>query len=192
MIECIYHEIICAKKDANPKIIIQKNEIRRYKESLYFIKKQKNIKNILLFWHDKNKKLFLPNNLGYLIKNNRGFVVPAPQKNELINIRFQFEGKILILEREKRRKIKKIWQEHNVPPWLRSQIPLLFYNNRFISALGVFVIAENVCRKEKNIQKNWRISWMNNILLKKEMYFHFFKSLKKIIFYLHKKDNFDI
>lgn len=173
-IECIYNEIICSKKDSNPKIIIKKNEIRRYKTSLYFIKIQKDVSNIFLFWHNTDKKLLLPDNLGYLIKNDKGFILPSPKKNELINIRFQVEGKILILGREKRRKIKKIWQEHNIPPWLRNKIPLLFYNNRFISAIGLFVIKEKIINKEKEIQKNWKISWINNVHFNKKNFFLFY------------------
>jgi tRNA(Ile)-lysidine synthase len=173
-IECIYNEIICSKKDSNPKIIIDKNEIRRYKTSLYFIKIQKDISNIFLFWHNTDKKLLLPEDLGYLIKNDKGFILPSPKKNELINIRFQLEGKILILGREKRRKIKKIWQEHNIPPWLRNKIPLLFYNNRFISAIGLFVIKEKIINKEKEIQKNWKISWINNVHFNRKNFFLFY------------------
>jgi len=120
---------------------------------------------MFLFWHDKNEKLFLPNNLGYLIKHKKGFSVPEPKKNELINIRFQFEGKIFIVGRDKRRKIKKVWQENNIAPWLRNQIPLLFYNNRFISAIGVFLVKENLCNQEKRIAKIWKISWINSIQL---------------------------
>ena len=144
------------------------------KKSLYFIKIQKTISNTFLFWHDTNKKLFLPKNSGYLIKNNKGFKIPAPKKNELINIRFQFEGKILILGREKRRKIKKIWQEYSIPPWLRNQIPLLFYNNRFISAIGVFAIREENFNKEKKIKKHWKISWMNSIQSNSKNFFSFY------------------
>jgi tRNA(Ile)-lysidine synthase len=173
-IECIYNEIICSKKDSNPKIIIQKNEIRRYKKSLYFVKTQKTISNTFLFWHNTNKKLFLPKNLGYLIKNNKGFKLPVPEKNELINIRFQFEGKILILGREKRRKIKKIWQECSIPPWFRNKIPLLFYNDRFISAIGVFTIREEDFNKEKKIKKYWKISWMDSIQSNNEDLFSFY------------------
>lgn len=158
IIKCIYKEVIFSKKDANPKIIIQKNTIRRYKNFLYFIKNQEKINNILLFWHDTEKKINLPNNLGYLVKNNQGIKIPAPKKSQLINIRFQHEGKILILGRDKRRKMKKIWQEHNVPPWFRNQIPLLFYDDYFISALGIFTVIN-----EKKYKNSWRISWINKI-----------------------------
>ncbi|MDE5286105.1 MAG: tRNA lysidine(34) synthetase TilS, partial [Buchnera aphidicola] len=70
-----------------------------------------------------------------------------PQENELINIRFQYEGLISIQGRHKTRKIKKIWQEKKIPPWLRNNVPLLFYNNSFISAIGVFII--NIKNKNK-------------------------------------------
>lgn len=126
-IQNIYHQMIFSRNDANPKIILHNNEIRRYKKTLYFIKTQPSIKNTLLFWHDTKNSLKLPNSLGYLIQNQNGTVLPAPNANELINIRFQHEGKITVVGRKKSRKIKKIWQERNIPPWSRSQIPLIFY-----------------------------------------------------------------
>lgn len=107
-IQRIYNEIIYSRKDANIKVIIKENEIRRYKSSLYFIKTTKSIKNMIIFWHDTNHKLTLPNNLGYIIKNNKeGINIPTPKNSEFINIRFQYSGKILILGRQKRRNIKK-------------------------------------------------------------------------------------
>ncbi|QCI16945.1 tRNA lysidine(34) synthetase TilS [Buchnera aphidicola (Aphis helianthi)] len=162
-IQRIYNEIICSQKNINLKIIIQKNEIRCYKKSLYFIETKKNIKNMIVFWHDTNHKLILPNNLGYIIKNNtEGMNIPRPQNSELINIRFQCDGKILILGKHKQKYIKKIWQEYNIPPWLRNQIPLLFYNNQLVSALGVFVVNQNI---KKENQNEWNISWINSIQL---------------------------
>ncbi|QCI19693.1 MAG: tRNA lysidine(34) synthetase TilS [Buchnera aphidicola (Brevicoryne brassicae)] len=157
-IECIYHQMILSRKDANPKIVLDENEIRRYKKSLYFIKTPPILNSTFLFWHKKNSKLILPNNLGNLTQDNQGMSLPKPRKNQLVNIRFQYEGKILILGRDKKRKIKKIWQEKNIPPWLRNQIPLLFYNNIFISALGVFIVNTKYTNK-----KTWKISWKNDL-----------------------------
>jgi len=163
-IQRIYNEIIYNRKNASLKIIIQKNEIRCYKKFLYFVKIKKNIKNMIIFWHDTCHKLTLPNHLGYIIRNNKeGINLPKPKNGELINIRFQHEGKILILGRQKQRNIKKIWQEHNIPPWLRNQIPLIFYNNQLISALGVFVVNQTMKYQEKNNQNQWCISWINNV-----------------------------
>ncbi|MBZ2279633.1 tRNA lysidine(34) synthetase TilS, partial [Buchnera aphidicola] len=125
-------------------------------------------KNTILFWHNSQKYLILPNQLGILEKNTHGTSLPMPQENELINIRFQYEGLISIQGRHKTRKIKKIWQEKKIPPWLRNNVPLLFYNNSFISAIGVFII--NIKNKNK---KRWSLSWINKIKHKKKDSFEF-------------------
>ena len=41
--------------------------------------------------------------------------------------------------RDKGRELKKIWQELAVPPWIRSQIPLVFYNDNLVAAVGLWV-----------------------------------------------------
>ncbi|AEO07931.1 tRNA lysidine(34) synthetase TilS [Buchnera aphidicola] len=168
-IQYIYDQIIFSRQDANPRIVLKKNEIRRYKETLYFLKIQPSVQNTILFWHNHNIKLKLPNNLGYLEKNKYGNKLPAPHKNELINIRFQYEGKIFILGRHKKRQIKKIWQENNIPPWLRNQIPLLFYNNIFIAALGIFIVNCNMTYRD-----DWMLSWNNHVKLPNNYLFSFF------------------
>jgi len=168
-IQSIYNEIIHSKKKYNIKIIIKKNEIRCYKESLYFIETKKNIKNMIIFWHNVHYKLTLPNNFGYIVKNKKeGISIPMPGNNELINIRFQYDGKILILGENRQKSIKKIWQEHNIPPWLRHQIPLLFYDNKLISALGVFVVNQ---KNTENNKHKWKISWIHTTKLKYDYFF---------------------
>ena len=47
-----------------------------------------------------------------------------------------------IVGRNGGRKLKKIWQECNVPPWLRDTTPLLFYGETLIAAAGVFITEE--------------------------------------------------
>ncbi|WP_348769490.1 tRNA lysidine(34) synthetase TilS [Buchnera aphidicola] len=173
-IQRIYNEIIHNQENINLKIIIQKNEIRCYKKSLYFIKIKKNIQNMILFWHNTNYKLILPNNLGYIIKNNKkGINIPTPQNNELINIRFQYTGKILILGKKKQRNIKKIWQEYNIPPWLRNQTPLLFYNDELVSALGVFVVKKIIKNIDESNKNEWNISWISSIPFNYDNNFNF-------------------
>ncbi|WP_285164811.1 tRNA lysidine(34) synthetase TilS [Shewanella goraebulensis] len=41
--------------------------------------------------------------------------------------------------RDKGRELKKIWQELAVPPWQRNQIPLVFYNDYLVAAIGLWV-----------------------------------------------------
>ncbi len=173
-IQCIYNKIMYNQENYNLKVIIQKNEIRCYKKFLYFVKIKKDIRNLIIFWHNTENKLKLPNNLGYIIKNNQtGINLPKPKNNALINIRFQHRGKIFIIGRHKRRNIKKIWQEHNIPPWLRNQIPLLFYNDQLISALGVFIVNQKTKNQDNEKKNQWYISWINDIRVNNGNHFLF-------------------
>ncbi|MDF5512509.1 tRNA lysidine(34) synthetase TilS, partial [Vibrio parahaemolyticus] len=37
------------------------------------------------------------------------------------------------------RKLKKLFQEYNVPSWLRRQIPILMYQDRVVAVADLFV-----------------------------------------------------
>jgi tRNA(Ile)-lysidine synthase len=40
--------------------------------------------------------------------------------------------------RSKATELKKVLQERNIPSWQRERIPLVFYNNQLVAAVGVF------------------------------------------------------
>lgn len=156
----IHKEIINSRQDASPKINFKEYEIRRYKQEIHLIKPvMPSIKHIIISWHKPFTSLMLPNKLGYITKNKMGIKLPSPKKIELVNIRFQASGSFYIQGQNHKKKLKKIWQILNIPTWKRENIPLLFYNNHFISALGVFVI------NNFNTKRNhyWYLSWHNTL-----------------------------
>ncbi|ANF16917.1 hypothetical protein XW81_00520 [Buchnera aphidicola (Schlechtendalia chinensis)] len=159
VVKKIYYEIILSKKDSKAKIKIGDYEVKRYKSNLHLIKIIPCIKNLIIMWYKPMISLKLPHNLGCITQNKFGTILPLPKPNELINIRFQTSGKILIQGNSMRKPIKKIWQDHGIAPWNRNKIPLLFYNNELISALGVFVVSKKKCHT--NI-KEWKLSWIQN------------------------------
>lgn len=150
-------EVINSKLDKNPKLIFYKYEIRRYKNCIFCLPYYPSIRKLMLFWYHPWNYLKLPFNLGKVAITNKGTKIIAPLDNELVNIRFQFNGKISIKNRLKRKKLKKIWQELKVPPWNRERVPLLFYNNKFIAALGFFIVN----RKTNINDKYWNLLWIN-------------------------------
>lgn len=92
--------------------------------------------------------------------------VRAPKSDEKISIMFgNIDGLLYILGRNHGRHLKKIWQELGVPPWLRSRIPLLFYNKTLITAIGVFITQNGKITNKTTIL--WKISWLQNILFHK-------------------------
>lgn len=62
--------------------------------------------------------------------------VRLPEPDENVTIRFRASGMLHIVGRNGGRKLKKIWQEQNVPPWRRNTTPLLFYGDTLIAAAG--------------------------------------------------------
>nr|WP_097032591.1 tRNA lysidine(34) synthetase TilS [Sodalis endosymbiont of Henestaris halophilus] len=75
-------------------------------------------------------------------------IVRIPRLDEQVSVRFgPVSGLLYIIGRHRGRKLKKIWQERNVPPWRRNSIPLLFYNDQLIAAIGIFITREGAPQK---------------------------------------------
>ncbi|AKC59850.1 tRNA lysidine(34) synthetase TilS [Blochmannia endosymbiont of Polyrhachis (Hedomyrma) turneri] len=120
--------------------------------------KSSNIKSYLLD-EKKNhikKIILLPNNFWQSNYINKKILtlslVRSPNKQEKISIRFKYlqNSNIRIIGKVHSKKIKKIWQELKIPPWIRNNTPLLFYNNKLISALGIFTTQDgNITNKSK-------------------------------------------
>ena len=83
----------------------------------------------------------LPCDIGSLSLVTPGHV-RLPKADEPVTVRFKASGMLHIVGRNGGRKLKKIWQECNVPPWLRDTTPLLFYGETLIAAAGVFITEE--------------------------------------------------
>lgn len=60
-----------------------------------------------------------------------------------------------IVGRSGGRKLKKIWQELNVPSWRRDTTPLLFYGETLIAAAGVFVTRDGAAGEESGVKLVW-------------------------------------
>ena len=159
-IQKIHDDIIYSDIHKSPKMNFKTYEIYRYKNQIHFIKPIiPSIKHLIIFWHDITTPLLLPNKLGILAQNSMGTKIRYPKKYELINIRFQANGYYYLIDKTHKKKLKKIWQELNIPIWIRSNIPLLFYNNDLISALGAFITE----KKDKLPKKYWYLSWYDKI-----------------------------
>ncbi|MCR3756432.1 MAG: tRNA(Ile)-lysidine synthetase [Candidatus Westeberhardia cardiocondylae] len=85
-------------------------------------------------------------------KNTKIQIVRSPKKNETTFIRFEkIHNPIHIFNQKKSKTLKKIWKELSIPPWERTKIPFLFYNEKLIAAMGIFVTKEGNknCKKAK-------------------------------------------
>ena len=129
--ECL-RQVLIAKKDATIKIQLSKDfEIRRYKDEIYIVKKNKNKeKNYAIIWKGESE-ILLPNGAQLNFKKVKG---------SGINFKFLRDQKLKIRNRQggeffkpdsKRptKKIKQLLQESDVPPWEREFFPMIFIGN---------------------------------------------------------------
>jgi tRNA(Ile)-lysidine synthase len=126
--ECL-RQVLIAKKDATIKIQLSKDfEIRRYKDEIYIVKKNKNKeKNYAIIWNGESE-ILLPNGYKLNLKKVKG---------RGINLKFLRDQKLEIRNRQggeffkpdsKRptKKIKQLLQESDLPPWEREFFPIIF------------------------------------------------------------------
>ncbi|WP_340616441.1 tRNA lysidine(34) synthetase TilS [Xenorhabdus entomophaga] len=138
----IWSEVALARQDAEPRFRLGQYDIRRYRQQLWLLPQYQDLAGTILAW-DLQKSLTLPDGLGTLLcSKEHGMTVRKPTSHEQAAIRFGVQGNISIVGRQHSRHSKKLWQELGVAPWLRERTPLLYYNEKLIAALGVFITKE--------------------------------------------------
>ncbi|HED4184027.1 TPA: tRNA lysidine(34) synthetase TilS [Enterobacter mori] len=141
MLSRIWDEVAKAREDATPSVNLNGFEVRRYQGKLWWVKSRSSLSDVVLDWPCVVEALILPAGAGSVSLTNAGHV-RLPEADEPVTVRFKAGGLLHIVGRNGGRKLKKIWQENNVPPWLRDTTPLLFYGETLIAAAGVFITEE--------------------------------------------------
>lgn len=141
MLSRIWDEVAQARDDATPSVHLNGYEVRRYQGKLWWIKSRSSLSDVVLNWPSVENALVLPHGAGSVSLTNAGHV-RLPEADEPVTVRFKAGGLLHIVGRNGGRKLKKIWQEHNIPPWLRDTTPLLFYGETLVAAAGVFITQE--------------------------------------------------
>ncbi|HBN5339932.1 tRNA lysidine(34) synthetase TilS [Enterobacter cloacae] len=153
MLGRIWDEVAQAREDATPCVHLNGFDVRRYKGQLWWVKSTPSLADVVLGWPSPVKPLLLPWDMGSLSLETPGHV-RLPKADEPVTVRFKATGMLHIVGRNGGRKLKKIWQECNVPPWLRDTTPLLFYGETLIAAAGVFITEEGWA--ESGVSLEWK------------------------------------
>lgn len=138
MLNRIWDEVALAREDASPCVHLNGFDVRRYKGELWWVKSTPSLTDVVLDWLSPALPLILPSEAGRVSLIPSGHV-RLPEAGEPVTVRFRAGGMLHIVGRNGGRKLKKIWQECNVPPWLRDTTPLLFYGETLIAAAGIFI-----------------------------------------------------
>ena len=153
MLQRIWDEVALAREDATPCLHLNGFEIRRYKSQLWWVKSRPSLADVVLDWPAPADPLVLPFDAGVVSLTRPGHI-RLPQAHEPVTVRFKASGMLHIVGRNGGRKLKKIWQESNVPPWLRDTTPLLFYGETLIAAADVFITEEGWA--EEGVCLTWK------------------------------------
>jgi tRNA(Ile)-lysidine synthase len=73
--------------------------------------------------------------------DNLAYCVKIPAAHQRVTIRFRGQGKCQPVGRHGSRSIKKLYQEYQVAPWLRDRVPLVYYDDKLICAVGLWICA---------------------------------------------------
>lgn len=143
-LQTLWQQVALAKADANPILQLGQGQVRRFNQRLYFVAQSNDISQ----WRAEIKlsqPLALPDHLGVLTLEHtpgRGNLA-LPPAGGTFYVTFDPEGlSAHPAERGHRRKMKKLFQEYQVPSWLRRRTPILMCADRVVAVAGLFVDRE--------------------------------------------------
>jgi len=157
IIEKIIAEVIHANIDRSPCVKWKGGEIRRYREYLYIMKS--------LPAHDveMSKQWNLEETLeltsGYLkaISGKGNGIKKDMLSSDTVEIRYRQGGEQIKLSgRRETHDLKKLFQEHGVPPWMRDRIPLIYYENKLVTVADLWLESKYAASES---EAAWQINW---------------------------------
>lgn len=140
----IIDELVLGRVDAVPLVVWNNVKLRRHREILHLID-DNNPKGESKIWEDFPAMLPLDNGqVLQAIIADTGLYIPEKSKLE---IRFRHGGESFYWHKQTK-KLKKLFQEWNIPSWKRDSIPLLYINNDLAAVVG-FAISDHYFVRNK-------------------------------------------
>lgn len=140
----LWQEVALARVDANPQIELSGGVVRRFRGYLYWIAKQADVTS----WTHAltlEEPLALPDDLGILsLKRGRSgdstMTLECAKLTGALSVTFNPEGLSAHPHgRSGSRKLKKLFQEYQVPSWQRRRTPILMMNGIVVAVGNLFV-----------------------------------------------------
>lgn len=141
----LIERVIFAEEDKNPSLKLGNQVIRRYQQKLFITPEFEKIAPFSM-QIAKDGTYFLPYQLGKITHLGQELIYKKEEKitrlplpfdhhnNELV-IRVGYSGKVLEYGKTHHETMKKIWQKHQVPVWLRDRTPLVFVGEILLGLL---------------------------------------------------------
>jgi tRNA(Ile)-lysidine synthase len=130
----LIHEMISARTDAAPEVSWGDIIVRRFQNRLYLTQKSTVDLPSTIDWSQFPRALVL-NETGLQLsaqQSTSGLVIPLDAK---VVVKFRQGGEVFFFHGQHKH-LKKLFQEWNVPPWVRDQTPLIYINNVLAMVVG--------------------------------------------------------
>ena len=143
-LEQIITDVLGSKQDAMPLVEWGGTQVRRYKDDIYIMPSLLPVdipKEALLHW-DLNFSLFVSEGAPTLNPEDLGDLKNILLRHRIpVTVRFRQGGeRIRLRGRQCSISLKHVFQEKNIPPWLRERMPLVFAADQLIYIPGVALI----------------------------------------------------
>lgn len=159
----IIDEMLPAAADRNPYVTWGATDLRRYQGAFYLMPKLKVFDSTQVLHWDGIERLGLPCGNGWLSADNgaENGISGSAWRDGQIQIQFYRGGELCSLPgRSGRQRLKKLFQQHTVPPWVRSRIPLIYIDGKLAAVGDLWV-----CRPfEESGAGAVRLSWQGHEL----------------------------
>jgi tRNA(Ile)-lysidine synthase len=133
--------LINSQQDANPVIVFSGFECRRYQSDLYLLKlKSPEFEKKDLDWNPSQAIILPVCNSRIKAVERSGEGLKNFLRHENLTITFRQGGEQFHpAVRRHSQSLKKLFQEANIPPWERENIPLLYWGDELIAVIGLWV-----------------------------------------------------
>ena len=151
-------EVLRAEAGSDASLLGDGFQIRRYKQKLYALKPVPELgPSSQLYWDTHHDQVFvLPDNGCLHLRPTTGSGLTLPNGGRL-QIRYRQGGESCQLTGRPNKSLKKLLQEHEIEPWLRNRVPLLYIEDALACIPGVGVAEQFAAKADgPGIQVSWR------------------------------------
>ncbi len=152
-------QMLSARADAMPLIEWAEVQLRRYRDGLYLCRAPPEPSSEVLAWDWRQQdEVELPDGIGRLRRRSArvgeaGLRVPAAP----LQVRWTHDAhKLRPSARGSRRKLRNLFQEHGVVPWMRPCLPLVFVGDSLAAVADLWIDVEfRAAETEEGLAFDW-------------------------------------
>lgn len=144
-----------AGSDANPLVAWGSNQIRRYRNFLYFMRgPSREIPAGATPW-SANQRLSIAGGELSMRSDSGWGLDPTLLNKAKLSVQFRHGGeRCVVAGRQHRQSLKKLFQAWAVPPWERTRTPLIYLDGE-LAAVGQWAICEGFAVAQNGLKIEW-------------------------------------